>query len=69
MNMKNTVILLMFLLCILGLIVGVHYTEAGESTHKVTKYEKTVSEEEGVITISLDKIEKEEKIIMNNLFT
>lgn len=27
MNMKNTVILLIFLLSILGLILGVHYTE------------------------------------------
>lgn len=27
MNMKNTVILLIFLLSVLGLIIGVHYTE------------------------------------------
>ena len=27
MNMKNTVILLIFLLSVLGLILGVHYTE------------------------------------------
>lgn len=32
MNMKDTVILLMFLLCILGLIMGVHYSESIEPT-------------------------------------
>ena len=32
MNMKNTVILLIFLLSILGLIMGVHFTEDTNST-------------------------------------
>ena len=32
MNMKNTVILLIFLLSILGLIIGVHFTEDTNST-------------------------------------
>ena len=32
MNMKNTVILLIFLLSILGLIMGVHFTEDPNST-------------------------------------
>lgn len=32
MNMKNTVILLIFLLSILGLIMGVHFTEDANST-------------------------------------
>ena len=63
MNMKNTVILLMFLLCILGLIIGVHYTELDESTQKMTGYEKTVKEDNGSIHISPDKIETEEKAI------
>ena len=63
MNMKNTVILLMFLLCILGLIIGVHYTELDESTQKMTGYEKTVKEDGGIIHICLDKIETEEKVI------
>lgn len=34
MNMKDTVILLMFLLCILGLIAGVYYSESIEPTLK-----------------------------------
>ena len=32
MNMKNTAILLIFLLSILGLIMGVHFTEDANST-------------------------------------
>ena len=32
MNMKNTAILLIFLLSILGLIMGVHFTEDTNST-------------------------------------
>jgi hypothetical protein len=31
MNMKNTAILLIFLLSIVGLIIGVHYTEDANS--------------------------------------
>jgi hypothetical protein len=67
MNMKNAVILLMFFLCILGLIFGVYYTEFNESTPKGTEYEKTISEENGVLTISIDEIEKEN--FLNNLIT
>lgn len=68
MNMKNTVILLLFLLCVLGLVIGVYYTELDESTQKVTKYEKTVTEDDGIVHISLDKIEKDEKTV-NAIFT
>jgi hypothetical protein len=68
MNMKNTVILLLFLLCVLGLIIGVYYTELDESTQKVTKYEKTVTEENGIVQISIDKIEHDEKTV-NAIFT
>ena len=68
MNMKDTAILLLFLLCILGLTVGVYYTEVNETIKKTTKYERTVHEDGNVITVSLDKIEKEETVL-NNLFT
>ena len=68
MNMKNTVILLLFLLCVLGLVIGVYYTELDESTQKVTKYEKTVTEENGIVQISIDKIEHDEKTV-NAIFT
>jgi hypothetical protein len=67
MNIKDTAILLLFLLCITGLIIGVHYSEVSE-IKKVSKYEKTVKEEDGIITVSLDKIEKEEKVL-KRLFT
>ena len=68
MNLKNTVILLLFLICILGLIIGVYYTELDESTQKVTKYEKTVTEENGIVQISIDKIKHDEKTV-NAIFT
>ena len=68
MNLKNTVILLLFLICILGLIIGVYYTALDESTQKVTKYEKTVTEENGIVQISIDKIEHDEKTV-NAIFT
>lgn len=68
MNLKNTVILLLFLICILGLIIGVYYTELDESTQKITKYEKTVTEEDGIVQISMDRIENNEKTV-NAIFT
>ena len=68
MNLKNTVILLLFLICILGLIIGVYYTELDESTQKITKYKKTVTEENGIFQISMDKIEHDEKTV-NAIFT
>ena len=68
MNMKNTVILLLFLLCVIGLIIGVYYTELDESTQKVTTYEKTVKENNGVVHISLDKIEHDKNTV-NPIFT
>ena len=68
MNMKNTVVLLLFLLCILGLIIGVYYTELDESSQKVSKYEKTVTEEDGIVHISLDKRQPDRKAV-SNIFT
>ena len=59
MNMKNTVILLIFLLSILGLIIGVYYSEDldSENYHK-SSWEKIYEENDGVITITLEKKEK-----------
>ena len=54
MDMKNTAIILMFLLCILGLIVGVYYTNASESTASPDDYEEVIHEDpNGTITIDL----------------
>lgn len=53
MDMKNTTILLIFLLCVLGLIIGVYYTEASESTINLDDYEEVIHEDSnGTITIN-----------------
>ena len=58
MDMKNTVILLIFLLSILGLIVGVCYTEdsSSDSFHK-NHFERVYEDSDGVLTITLEKKE------------
>ena len=55
MDMKNTTILLIFLLCVLGLIIGVYYTEVSESTQKVIHEDSN-----GTITINFVLKEKNE---------
>ena len=61
MDMKNATILLIFLLCILGLIVGVYYTEASESTINPNDYEEVIHEDSnGTITIDFVLKEKSE---------
>lgn len=45
MNIKNTVILLIFLLSVLGLILGVYYTEeAGNADSHENSYERIYDE-------------------------
>ena len=61
MDMKNATILLIFLLCVLGLIVGVYYTEASESTINPNDYEEVIHEDpNGTITIDFVLKEKSE---------
>ncbi len=68
MDMKNTAILLIFLLCILGLITGVYLSEASESNVNLDDYEEVVHEDtNGTITIDLVLKEKNESSI-NKLF-
>lgn len=56
MNMKNTAILLLFLLCVLGLMMGVYYTESGENYLNTADYEEIIQEDaNGTITIHLEK--------------
>lgn len=61
MNMKNTAILLLFLLSILGLIIGIYYSEdiSSENYHK-SSYEKIYEESDGVLTITLEKKENKD---------
>ena len=69
MDMKNTAILLMFLLCILGLMVGVYYTEASDDAINPDDYEEVIHEDSnGTITIELELKEKNENVL-DKLFT
>lgn len=56
MNMKNTMILLIFLLSILGLLVGVHYSEdiGSENSHE-SQWERIYEDHDGVFTVTLEK--------------
>lgn len=61
MNIKNTVILIIFLLSVLGLILGVYYTEeAGNADSHESSYERIYDEKNGVETVTLEKKEKNE---------
>lgn len=69
MDMKNAAILLMFLLCILGLMVGVHYSQTSDSTINPDDYDEVIHEDSnGTITIELELKEKNE-IGLDKLFT
>lgn len=69
MDMKNTAILLIFLLCILGLMIGVYQTEGSNDAVNLDNYEEVVLEDSnGTITIQLEPIEKTESFL-NRLFT
>ena len=67
--MKNTTILLIFLLCILGLIVGTYYSEASEPVKVNEEYDEIVHvDKDGAITIHLEKKNNESNFV-NKLFT
>ena len=58
MNTKNTLILLIFLLSVLGLIMGVYYTESAdaEKAHEASE-DKVFEDPNGTIIITLEKNE------------
>ena len=64
MNMKNTLILLIFLLSILGLIIGVYYTEDfGSDSTPQKNWNRVYEEKDGILTITLEKNEKTENYL------
>ncbi|WP_406534308.1 hypothetical protein [Methanobrevibacter sp.] len=64
MNMKNTVILLIFLLSILGLIIGVYYSEdIGSDSTSQNNQEIVYEDANGIITITLKENEKNESFL------
>ena len=59
MNMKNTVILLIFLLSVVGLIIGVYYTEVtNNDDSQDTSLFEVNEDSDGVVTITYEKKEK-----------
>ena len=64
MNMKNTLILLIFLLSVVGLIIGVYYTEL-DNVEKTPhhSWERLYEENNGVLTVTLEKKEKNESFM------
>lgn len=64
MNMKNTAILLIFLLSILGLIIGVYYTTDTSSDNAPhSSWERIYEDNDGILTITLEKKEKNESYL------
>ena len=56
MNMKNTVILLIFLLSILGLLIGIQYTENINSVNSPDNHWQRLYEyNDDVLTVTLEK--------------
>lgn len=69
MNMKNTAVLLLFLLCVLGLMIGVYYTESSAPTLDTSDYDEIIQEDaNGTITIHLEK-KNNEKNFVNKLIS
>lgn len=58
MNMKNTVILLIFLLSVIGLIIGVYYAEVAnkDNSNEESLFE-VYEDSDGVITITYEEKE------------
>ena len=55
MNLKDTMILLIFLLAIVGLVIGIYYSEdvTSDNSHH-TSHERIYEEENGVLTVRLE---------------
>lgn len=67
MNMKNTVILLIFLLSVLGLLIGIHCTEDIDSDNSQNEQSNAVNEDSATITI--EDLQKNESNVLNQFFT
>ena len=67
MNMKDTAILLIFLLSITGLIIGIYYTDDIYSENSPNaQWEKIYEENDSILTVTL---EKKETDTLNNYLT
>ena len=67
MNIKDTMILLIFLLSVLGLCIGIYYTaDASSENSHGSGYERLHEEHDGVLTITWEKKENDD---FGNFFT
>ena len=67
MNMKDTMILLIFLLAILGLCVGVYHTsDAGSGSSHESSFERLHEENGSVLTVTWQKKDNND---LNDFFT
>jgi hypothetical protein len=64
MDTKNVAILLLLLLCVLGLAVGVYFSEVSPDSESPDDYESTVEvDPNGTITIHLEKKDNESSFL------
>ena len=63
MDMKNTVILLIFLLSVMGLVIGVHYTADDAIDAGQNSADNSLKIENNQIIIHLEKKENESSLI------
>ncbi|WP_458456549.1 hypothetical protein [Methanobrevibacter sp.] len=62
--MKDTAIILIFLLAVLGLIIGVYYSESADSNENAINNEEVVYEDSnGIISITIEPEEKKENLL------
>ena len=67
MNMKDTIILLIFLLSVVGLCIGVYYTaDAGSESSHESDFERIHEDNGSVLTVTW---QKKDNADLNDLFT
>ena len=70
MDLKNATILLIFTLCVLGLVMGIYYTEASESSQDTADYEEVVHvNPNGTITINMEPKNTTNQTKLSGFFT
>lgn len=56
MKLKDTMILLIFLLAIVGLIIGIYYSEdISSGNYHHSSHKRVYEESDGVLTVTLEK--------------
>ncbi len=67
MNMKDTLILLIFMLSVLGVCIGVYYTsDAGSESYHESDFERIHADNGSILTVTWQKKDNND---LNDLFT